>query len=95
VVQDAAVGANLKELGMARKQPRAEVDIRLARGRARPEARFPAAPARTTLPQDYAGALAAIESRIQQECQRVVLCANAALGVPKETASSYEDPNDR
>ncbi len=64
---------------MARKRSRPEADIRLARGRARPEARFPVAPARTALPQDYADALAAIKSRIQQERLRVVLSANAAM----------------
>ena len=53
--------------------------LTLARGRARPEARFPAAPARTALPQDYADALAAIKSRIRQERLRVVLSANAAM----------------
>jgi predicted nuclease of restriction endonuclease-like (RecB) superfamily len=64
---------------MARKRPRPEADRRLARGRARPEARFPAAPAKATLPQDYVDALAAIKSRIQQERLRVVLSANAAM----------------
>jgi predicted nuclease of restriction endonuclease-like (RecB) superfamily len=64
---------------MARRRPRPEADRRLARGRARPEARFPAAPAKATLPKDYADALAAIKSRIQQERLRVVLSANAAM----------------
>lgn len=64
---------------MARKRPNPEADSRLARGRARPEARFPAAPVKAALPADYADALAAIRSRIQQERLRVVLSANAAM----------------
>jgi predicted nuclease of restriction endonuclease-like (RecB) superfamily len=64
---------------LARKARGARADARLARGRARPEARFPVAPPRAALPADYAGALAAIKSRIQQERLRVVLSANAAM----------------
>lgn len=63
---------------MARKR-RAVAESRLARGRAQPEARFPVAPARSALPQDYAEALATIKSRIQEERVRVVLAANAAM----------------
>ena len=64
---------------MARKGGPKPVDGRLARGRARPEARFPVAPSRAALPEDYAGALAAIKSRIQQERLRVVMSANATM----------------
>lgn len=64
---------------MAAKRPGPEVDIRLARGRARPDARFPVAPSRAALPEDYATALAAIKARIQAERLRVVLSANAAM----------------
>jgi predicted nuclease of restriction endonuclease-like (RecB) superfamily len=60
-------------------KPRPQTEVRLARGRARPEATFPVAPSRAALPQDYAAALAAIRSRIQQERLRVVLSANAAM----------------
>ncbi len=63
---------------MASKRRR-ESEARLARGRSRPEARFAAAPAKATLPTDYAAALAAIKSRIQRERLRVVLAANAAM----------------
>jgi len=58
---------------------RRESEARLARGRSRLEARFAAAPAKATLPKDYAAALAAIKSRIQRERLRVVLAANAAM----------------
>ena len=64
---------------MARKRPRQEAESRLARGRVRPEARFPVAPAKSALPRDYPDALAAIKSRIQQERLGVVLAANAAM----------------
>jgi predicted nuclease of restriction endonuclease-like (RecB) superfamily len=63
---------------VARKR-RPEAESRLARGRARPEARFPVAPSQAALPEDYAAALAAIKARIQQERLRVVLSANAAM----------------
>ncbi len=63
---------------MAPKQPPA-AESRLARGRARAEARFPVAPSQAALPKDYAAALSAIKSRIQQERLRVVLSANAAM----------------
>ena len=63
---------------MASKRRR-ESEARLARGRSRLEARFAAAPAKATLPKDYAAALAAIKSRIQRERLRVVLAANAAM----------------
>ena len=63
---------------MARKR-RPTAGVRLARGRARPGARFPAAPPRGALPGDYAAALAAIKSRIEQVRLRVVLSANAAM----------------
>jgi predicted nuclease of restriction endonuclease-like (RecB) superfamily len=52
---------------------------RLEGGRARVEARFPSASPRTSLPSDYAGALAAIKSRIREERLRVVLSANSAM----------------
>ncbi len=64
---------------MARRRPRSGADVRLARGRVRAEACFPAAPAKAGLPEDYADAFAAIRSRIQQERLRVVLSANAAM----------------
>jgi predicted nuclease of restriction endonuclease-like (RecB) superfamily len=63
---------------MAPKRPRKE-DQRLTRGRARPEAGFPIAPAKATVPQEYAAALATIKTRIRQERLRVVLSANAAM----------------
>ena len=64
---------------MARKPPREQEETRLARGRARPEASFPIAPAKAALPPEYAAGLAAIKIRIQQERLRVVLSANAAM----------------
>lgn len=64
---------------MARRRARPEAETRLARGRSRPEARFPVAPPRAALPEDYGATLAAIKSRIQQERLRVVLAANAAM----------------
>lgn len=63
---------------MAPKRPRKE-EPRLTRGRARPEASFPVAPAKATVPQEYAAALATIKTRILQERLRVVLSANAAM----------------
>lgn len=63
---------------MARKR-RSQGSRRVALGRSRPEARFPAAPSRTSLPKGYASALAAIKSRIRAERLRVVLSANAAM----------------
>jgi len=54
-------------------------ESRLVLGRARSEARFPVAPSKATLPRNYAEALAAIKSRIQEERLRVVLSANAAM----------------
>lgn len=67
---------------MARKRKSADgadLSERLARGRARSEARFPAAPTKSSLPLDYATALAAIRERVQQERLRVVLSANAGM----------------
>ena len=64
---------------MAPRRPRGEPEKRLARGRALPEARFPLAPAKASLPGDYAAALRAIKRRIQQERLRVALSANAAM----------------
>ena len=64
---------------MARKRQSGEAENRLALGRQREESRFPAAPARAGLPQDYADALGAIKRRIQEERLRVVLAANAAM----------------
>ncbi len=63
---------------MARKRG-GDAEGRLARGRARSEARFPAAPSRAALPKDYAAALTAIKARIREERLRVVLSANAAM----------------
>ena len=63
---------------MARNR-RPEPESRLALGRARPDARFPVAPSHAVLPEDYAGALAAIKARIQEERLRVVLSANATM----------------
>lgn len=64
---------------MAGKRPRAQEERRMTRGRAKPEAGFPIAPARAALPEEYASALATIKTRIQQERLRVVLSANAAM----------------
>lgn len=64
---------------MARKRPRGEAEKGLALGRQGEEARFPAAPAKTGLPRDYADALGAIKRRIQEERLRVVLAANEAM----------------
>ena len=64
---------------MAPKRPRGEPEKRLARGRELPEARFPIAPPKASLPDDYAAALRAIKRRIQQERLRVALSANAAM----------------
>jgi hypothetical protein len=50
---------------MAHKRQRGDSENRLALGRQREEARFPAAPARAGLPRDYADALGAIKRRIQ------------------------------
>lgn len=52
---------------------------RLARGRQREEARFPAPPARNDLPADYVETLGTIKDRIQQERIRVVLAVNSAM----------------
>lgn len=70
---------------MAPKRPRVEADNRLALGRQRPDARFPAAPATAGLPADYADALGATKRHIRQERLRVVLTANAAMVVPTGT----------
>ena len=64
---------------MARKRLRGDAESRLALGRQREEALFPAAPARAGLPRDYAEALGVIKRRIQEERLRVVLTANAAM----------------
>jgi predicted nuclease of restriction endonuclease-like (RecB) superfamily len=66
---------------MARKRPRGDAESRLALGRQREEALFPAAPARAGLPRDYADALGVIKRRIQEERLRVVLTANAAMSL--------------
>ena len=63
---------------MAGKPRSPKTEDRLARRRAQDEARFPAAPAKANLPADYADALGAIKSRIQQERLRIVLAANSA-----------------
>ncbi|MGA2264470.1 MAG: PDDEXK nuclease domain-containing protein [Acidobacteriota bacterium] len=60
-----------------RETDRAET--RLARGRQREDARFPTAPARLGLPQDYAETLGAIKRRLQEDRLRIVLSANAAM----------------
>ena len=70
---------------MARKR-RPDAEGRLVRGRARTEARFPAAPSQAALPEDYAAALAAIKSRIKEERLRVVLSAHAALSPARPVA---------
>jgi predicted nuclease of restriction endonuclease-like (RecB) superfamily len=64
---------------LASERRRGTAEKRLARGKARPEARFPVAPPRAEQPKDYAAALAAIKARIQQERVRVALAANAAM----------------
>lgn len=50
-----------------------------AMGRQRPDARFPAAPTKVSLPDDYAESLSAVKHRIQEERLLVVLSANAAM----------------
>jgi hypothetical protein len=52
---------------------------RSAMGRQRPDARFPTAPTKVSLPDDYADALRAVKRRIQEERLLVVLSANAAM----------------
>ena len=64
---------------MASKRRTTNSDVRLVRGRARPEAAFLVAPTKASLPSGYANALATIKSRIQQERLRVVIGANAAM----------------
>ena len=64
---------------MATKRRTTKSDVRLVRGRARPEAAFPVAPTKASLTPGYANALATIKSRIQQERLRVVIGANAAM----------------
>ncbi|MHB8921426.1 MAG: hypothetical protein ACYC3N_10425, partial [Halothiobacillus sp.] len=54
-------------------------DARLARGRARDEARFTAAPPVADLPASYSTTLAEIKQRVQQSRLRTVLAANAAM----------------
>ena len=55
------------------------LDTRLARGRARGEARFTVAPIKTDLPASYPATLADIKQRVQQSRLRTVLAANAAM----------------
>ncbi|MBW8879426.1 MAG: hypothetical protein JF614_31210 [Acidobacteria bacterium] len=64
---------------MARKRQRDELENRLSRGQESEEARFPATPAKASLPKEYADALGAIKQRIQEERLRVILAANAAM----------------
>lgn len=52
---------------------------RMVRGRQRPDAAFPAAPAKYALPKGYAAVLADLKQRIGQERLRTVLAANAAM----------------
>lgn len=52
-----------------------------SRGRARVEARFPAAAPMTEMPTDYLDMLAEIKQRIQSQRLRVVISANAAMVV--------------
>lgn len=54
-------------------------DGRMVRGRQRPDAAFPAAPAKSGLPKGYAAVLADLKQRIGQERLRTVLAANAAM----------------
>ncbi len=64
---------------MAHRRVRGKAQKRLAMGRERNDARFTAAPSKTTLPADYADALGTIKGRIQQERMRVILSANSAM----------------
>ena len=64
---------------MASERRRGEADKRLALGRQRGDARFPATPPKAGLPADYPDALGAIKRRIQEERLRVVLAANSAM----------------
>lgn len=52
---------------------------RLARGRVRGDASFPAPPSRSTLPQSYALVLGEIKHRIQAERLKTVMAANSAM----------------
>lgn len=52
---------------------------RLAMGRARSDAAFPAAPAKTALPQGYVAVLAELKRRISEGRLRTVLAANSAM----------------
>lgn len=54
-------------------------ETRLARGRQRDGALFPAAPSSSGLPRGYAETLSEIKHRIQQERLRVVMSANSAM----------------
>ena len=56
-------------------------DTRLARGRARGEARFIVAPIKADLPASYSATLADIKQRVQQSRLRTVMAANAAMVV--------------
>jgi len=64
---------------MVRKSRRGETAKRLALGRQREEALFPAPPPRTGVPAGYAEALREIKNRIREERLRVALAANAAM----------------
>ncbi len=72
---------------MAGRRQSSEAEKRLALGRQREEARFPAAPPKANLRRDYADALGAIKRRIQEERLRVVLAANSGDG-PALTGTS-------
>jgi hypothetical protein len=65
------------------KNPRAArktaPETRLARGKARDDARFTAAPPITEVPAAYASTLAEIKQRLKQARLRTVLAANASL----------------
>ena len=54
-------------------------DQRRSIGRAREEAQFPAPPAKTELPPDYAATLVDLKNRIQASRIKTVLSANAAM----------------
>ncbi|MBI4881136.1 MAG: N-6 DNA methylase [Planctomycetes bacterium] len=82
---DAAIAANLRELGMAGRKKTSKVPVRAvvpargSRGRTREGASFPVPPPRAELSRDYGETLNAIKQRIQEERLRVVLAANSAM----------------
>ncbi|RPI77760.1 MAG: DUF1016 family protein [Desulfobacteraceae bacterium] len=54
-------------------------EISNSRGRPRKDVRFPTAPIKATLPQDYTDTLGAIKRRIQETRLRVVLSGNSEM----------------